>query len=359
MKQPHTVLLIVTRRIGDVLLTTPLIRSLRRAWPQAHIDVLVFAGTEGILEQNPDIHQVITIPPRPRFLSHIAFLLRLARQYDLALSTTPGDKPTFYAVVASKRSMGLVYPGNFWKRALLSRSIMFDPTDTHTVLMNLQIAELLNIQPCYQVIPPWNEQAMRSVETLLPFNIHRNSYAVLHPCPMYAYKAWTPSAWIETATWLHQRGFHVVMTGGPHPEEMTYIETLTQILSPRVVNLTGKLTWAQMTYVLKNARVYIGPDTSTTHLAAATGTPTVALFGPSNPVKWGPWPQSYEKKNNPYSRHGTQRVNNVILLQGSGSCVPCMGEGCDRHLTSLSQCLQNLPVEYVKNAVSHLLGWEA
>ena len=62
---PSRILVISLRRIGDLLLTTPLIRSLRRAWPDSGIDVLVFANTAGILAGNPDINRVISMPQRP------------------------------------------------------------------------------------------------------------------------------------------------------------------------------------------------------------------------------------------------------------------------------------------------------
>ncbi len=58
------ILVVALRRLGDVLLTTPLIRSVRRAWPEARIEVLVFADTAGILAENPDINGVVTMPPR-------------------------------------------------------------------------------------------------------------------------------------------------------------------------------------------------------------------------------------------------------------------------------------------------------
>ncbi len=59
------ILVVSLRRIGDLLLTTPLIRSLRRAWPDAKIDVLVFKGTDRILAGNPDINDIIAMPARP------------------------------------------------------------------------------------------------------------------------------------------------------------------------------------------------------------------------------------------------------------------------------------------------------
>ena len=85
------------------------------------------------------------------------------------------------------------------------------------------------------------------------------------------------------------------------------------------------------------------------------GTPTVALFGPSNAVKWGPWPKDYAEDRNPWGMRGTQRVNNVVLLQGEGDCVPCMLEGCDRHNDSLSECLQKLPAARAIDALRELL----
>jgi heptosyltransferase-3 len=84
-----------------------------------------------------------------------------------------------------------------------------------------------------------------------------------------------------------------------------------------------------------------------THIAAAAGIPVIALYGPSDPVKWGPWPAGYASAVNPWRRFGTQRVNNVTLMQGATACVPCLNEGCDRHIGSFSDCLQQLPSERV------------
>src|ERR1041385_367802 len=102
------VLVVALRRLGDVLLTTPLIRSLKRAWPDATIDVLVFAGTEGILAGNPDIAEVIMMSEGARAGDSLTLLRRLWRRYDLALSTQSGDRPTLFAWAAGRRSVGVV-----------------------------------------------------------------------------------------------------------------------------------------------------------------------------------------------------------------------------------------------------------
>ena len=139
---PGSVLIIVTRRIGDVLLATPLMRSVKRAWPDTALDVLVFEGTQGAISANPDIRRVLTVPERPNWLAHLAFLLRIARRYDIALSTLQGDRPTLYAFTAGRWRAGLLNATREegWKLPLLHRWAPFDNWNTHTVLMNLALA---------------------------------------------------------------------------------------------------------------------------------------------------------------------------------------------------------------------------
>lgn len=357
MNPPQRILVVATRRIGDVLLTTPLIRSLHRAWPEAKIDALVFAGTEGVLAGNPDINQVIIVAPRLRFLPHLRFLMRLWRGYDLALALVPGDRPTLYARIAGKRCIGLVAEGSkhLWKKLLLSGWVPFDNINTHTVLMNLKLADLLNVAPCHEVVAAWRSEDEAAVRKVLPFDPDVEAFAVLHVYPMYAYKTWRREAWVELAGWLSGQDMRVVLTGGAGTEEIAFVQNLLPLLPHSTVNVAGKLKLTGVGYLLSKARVYVGPDTVVTHLSAATGTPTVALFGPSNPMKWGPWPKGYEQDRNPYQMRGTQHVNNVVVLQGSGECVPCMEEGCERHIASLSACLQNLPAASAIEAVRELL----
>ena len=100
------ILVIALRRLGDVLLTTPLIRSVRRAWPDATIDALVFADTAGVLDGNPDLDGTVAMPPRPSARQSLALAARLWRSYDLVVSTQTGDRPTFFAWVAGKRRVG-------------------------------------------------------------------------------------------------------------------------------------------------------------------------------------------------------------------------------------------------------------
>ena len=185
---PGRILVIVTRRIGDVLLATPLIRSLKQAWPQSRIEALVFEGTQGVLAGNPDVAAVHTIAERPGLPQHLALLARLFRKYDLALSLVPSDRPTLYAWIAGRRRVGLLVdrPDQRWKQRLLDQWVTFDTDDTHTVRNHLALTRPLGITAVAEVVTAWHDTDTVAVDALLGRNC--GVLAVLHPYPKFRYK---------------------------------------------------------------------------------------------------------------------------------------------------------------------------
>src|SRR4051812_1158804 len=87
------ILVITLRRLGDVLLTTPLLRTLRGRWPGAKLDTLVFRGSDGILQGNTDLNCVVIMPQRPSAWESLVLIGQLWRRYDLVISTQAGDRP--------------------------------------------------------------------------------------------------------------------------------------------------------------------------------------------------------------------------------------------------------------------------
>ncbi len=343
---PSRVLVVVLRRLGDVLLTTPLIRSIKRAFPDAAVDALVFAGTEGIVTGNPDLAEVITMPARPSKRESLALGRRLWRRYDLAVSTQTGDRPTLFAWAAGRTSVGPVEGekiGARVKALLLDRTATTD-RNRHRVEDVLALTQALGIAPVREIVAPSG--------ALRPEHRPDGAYAVIHAEPMFRYKQWTQDGWRALAAALAQRGLTVVATGAPSDRDA--LDDLWRT-PPEVLRRDGVLAWPELASLISGAQVYVGPDTSVTHLAAATGTPTVALFGPTDPRLWGPWPA--QGLDQPWTGAGTiQRRGNVWLVQNPLPCLPCQQEGCLRRIDSHSVCLDELTADQVLRAVDEALA---
>ena len=348
MREPSRVLVITLRRLGDVLLTTPLIRTLRRGYPPARIDVLAFRGGERILAGNPDIGEVVTMPERPSARETAALIGRLWRRYDLVVSTQSGDRPTFYALIAGRYRVGLVPPagetGARWKRRAYHVAVAPAP-NTHRIAHFRQLTDALGLPFVPDLVCPQGGTAGP---------VPRAPYAVLHANPAYRYKRWTSEGWRALARALAERGLAVVATGGPDAAERAYLDDLW-VAEPAVIRLDGRLDWPQLAGVLAGAAVYVGVDTSMSHLAAAAGCPTVALFGPTSPRLIGPWPVGGLAE--PWAASGTiQQRGNVQVVQNPLPCLPCEKLGCAGHLDSYARCLDELSVRQVLQAVDRALG---
>ncbi len=346
--QPR-VLVIVLRRLGDVLLTTPLIRTLKLGLRGSTIDALVFRGTEGMLEGNRDLDAVITVSQRPSAAEVASLLARLWHRYDLAVPTQTGDRPTFFAWIAGRHRIGFVdeeHSSAAWKRRVFHRYLPAKP-DNHRVAELLRLADLLSVPVQPGVVCP-SAAATDAAAVTAP-------YAVLHPNPMFRIRRWTDAGWRTLARALAERGLTVVVTGGGDTAERAYLDDLWRAAEAPVLRLDGKLGWPELAALLRGAAVFVGPDTSVTHLAAAAGAPTVALYGPASPSLMGPWPVGGLPA--PWARAGTiQQQSNVWVVQNPLPCMPCDKLGCEGHLESYSRCLDELTVAQVLIAVDQALA---
>jgi len=176
-KHPR-ILVITLRRLGDVLLTTPLIRTLKRGLAASSVTALVFRGTEGMLAGNPDVDEVLATSERPSLAETAALVRRLWRGYDLAVSTQAGDRPTFLALMASRRRVGLVpragQTGAWWKRHAHHIPVVAEP-DCHRVTPLLALASALGLERAPDIVCPQGGAA----EEFTP----RMPYAVVHASP--------------------------------------------------------------------------------------------------------------------------------------------------------------------------------
>jgi len=353
------ILVICGTGVGNILLATPLIRSLRRAYLVATIDVLVPEGREGILEGNPDVNDVIRVRRRQGIREDLRFVRRLWRHYDIALSTQADDRSVISACMASELRFSHWYRCGLlsaWQRLVLNDCVGPD-CKTHVVVHGLRLLDPLGIAKQYELVPPaCSEDATAALDRLLPFSRPRQSYAVLHFFPRNMYKCWTLAGWIVVIQHLASRGMPMVLTGAAGQQEQDYIRAiLARCGNPEIVNLSGQISLAQVSNLLKGCSLYVGPDTGITHVAAAQGCPTVALYGPTDHGYWGPWPKGYAKDQSPFDRQGSQRRNNVYVVRRESGCILCSAEGCHSAANRPSRCMEELTPESVIDAIDEML----
>ncbi|HVZ46575.1 MAG TPA: glycosyltransferase family 9 protein [Ramlibacter sp.] len=346
---PGSVVIVVTRQIGDVLLTTPLLRRARELWPAARIDVLGFEGTLGMLARNPDVNEVIATPARWGLRGAFAWARRLWRRYDLALIAETSDRAHLIAWVAARKRSGIVREGHgstWWKRALLAHAVASggDESEVHVVREKLRLLEPWTGDLAARVVPPAPAPRPHELESQL----REGRIVVLHVPSMWTYKQWDPLKFRAVAAGLVERGWQVVLTGTAGARDQAGIAQVRDVAqAPALLDASGQLDFNQLAGLLGRAALYIGPDTSVSHLAAAVGTPTLAVFGPTNPQRWGPWPATEAAPIRFARSAGLQATGNVTLIQASLPCVPCSRAGCEDHHASRSDCLLQIQPETV------------
>ena len=367
------ILVICTRQIGDVLLTTPLIDAARRRWPEARVDVLGFAGTLGMLRGNPQIGELIEVPAGSGWLQSLSLIRRLWRHYDLALISQYSDRAHLYGAVAARCRSGLVTTSrtqSWWKRALLEHAVPVDIDPTHAVLEKLRlIAPWADPPAAVRVQPPPGHALPAGLARRL-----RPGYVVIQVPTLVRYKQWPIAHCVVLAEGLIADGRQVVLSGGPSAADRERTAEVAQGVGTagaddRLLDFAGALDLNQIVTLLRGAALYIGPDTSITHLAAACETPLLALYGPIDPRLFGPWPQGHAPvqpyveramRQQPRARSAAPASPATItLLQGDPSCVPCNGMGCEKHVASRSDCLETMSPERVLGEARALLGGPA
>lgn len=353
------ILVIATPALGDVLLCTPLIRTLRLSSPSAQLDVLVRKNHGIVLEGNRDVDGVIEANKHPSKREYLELLRRCFRAYDLVISNSISDRAAMYAFFAGRRRISLVPPANGklpWKRWVYDRYAVLDPAHYHSLRQTNLLAELLGLRIEQPPIPPRAHNSRAVLAALLGPDWEHKKFAVIHPTPSLPYKRWHAPGWRAIAEHLRRHDIEVVVSGGGNAEELDYLQQSIRFPEGTVKNLAGQLRLGDLPTLLERCAVFVGVDTVVTHMAAAIGTPTVALFGPTNPLLWGPWPETYSGGHSPFMKRGSQRVKNVHLLQGPGACVPCSRQGCLNHRYSRSDCLLSLGITETIEAIDQLLS---
>jgi len=347
------VLVIKLRHHGDVLLTSPVFSVLKNHAPHLEIDALVYQDTAEMLSLHPAISQLHTIDRKWKSAGILAqakaewkLLSALrARHYDLIIHLTEHNRGAWLTRLLGARygvAEKLRDKARFWCSSFSHLYPIPIGRWRHRVELNLDALRRIGVYPAEQerrlTLTPGKEAEAFIDQELERHDLRGKPFLHLHPTSRWQFKCWPEEKMSELIDALQMEGHRVVLTAGPGDDEMVAVKRIMASLSAPVIDLSGRLSLKQLAALTARAQAFIGVDSAPMHIAAAMGTPTAVLFGPSGDPEWGPWQVPHK------------------IITSNHTCRPCGNDGCGGG--KLSECLSAIPVEQVLAAIHEVMGNE-
>ena len=324
------VLVVRLRSIGDTVLITPFVRALREFLPHASVDVLLEDWVAPLLDGHADVDRTIAVDCKS-----LTSRLRIGRdlrraQYDVAFNLHAGTT----AAMLTRASGARFRIGYDHSRLKNLHNIVAPPAHVlwgdrinHTAARHLALLEWTGV-PVRSYVPSHltvTQQAARSVEAKLcaaPGHDEArfgatSEIALLHPAAAFESKRWATSKFARAAEQFAARGFVSVAVGARNEKQV--LAQLVEESSAPIVALSD-LTLPEVTALAGRARIFLGNDSGIAHIAAAVGTPSVVIFGSSNPAQWAPWTsapaevvraEDSETQNSAEADDAAQRIDRI------------------------------------------------
>ncbi|MBK9239159.1 MAG: glycosyltransferase family 9 protein [Acidobacteria bacterium] len=314
------VLVIRLDEVGDMVLTSPFLRELRAALPDARITLVVRPSIHNLVELCPYVDSVLTFDTTSRSaFTAAARARRFVRAhlqsgpFDLAIVPRWDDDPRFASVLAFVS--GARHRVGYRERSLLTHVCDAGP-EQHEVLRNLDLIRFMNAGVHTEQLELWLGATDEHVaqDLLASHGVQPGGFLLgLAPGAANARRRWPTSGFAEVAAWsLRTHGGHVVVVGGEGDRLLG--EHLRDTLGPSVINAAGQATLRQTAALLKSCSLFVGNDSGPMHLAAASRIPVVEISchpqggepdHNNSPLRFGPW--------------GTRHV----VLQPAAPLAPC------------------------------------
>ncbi len=334
--------------IGDVVLTSPSLRAIKEAYPDARVTVLVRKSYGSLLEADPHVSGIVEVSKGRGKLAELGKEnLRLVRElraakHDLAIDLRTGDRGALLAWLsgAPVRVVRRWPDAPFWHRLAFTHPV--EPAWTERPVhpggdQSLRILRAIGVdtqdtRPRLYVSDTDRER----VRALLAQDgvAQHPRFVTSNPFSRWKYKEWGYDKWAALLDRLWaERGLPAVLIGSR--EEAAAAEGIARGRAGPVANLAGKTTLGELAALVSLSSLHLGVDSAAPHIAAAVGTPTVTIFGPSN---WKAW--TVEDATHRIARSGKP-------------CVPCNDKGCEG--TERSLCLEELGVAEVAELAEEVL----
>ncbi len=335
------ILVIKISAVGDVILSIPSLRAIRRHFKQANIKVLVGVESRAVLDRCPYINDLIVcdLKGRDRGLKGISNLSKELRRncFDMIIDLQNNKKSHLLAFLSFAAARYGYANGKM--SFLLNRSIKDDAPYLDPIEHQFRVLKMAGIKPEGKTLELWpSESDTRRVEDLLKENWLKPMQEMVginvRASSRWATKNW-PAAYIaELCDRLAKEcNIRTVLTGTK--EDLGYIAQITKLAKSKPIVAAGKTDIMGLASLMKYFRVYVTPDSAPMHIASAMGTPFVALFGPTDPARHVPPSKDY-----------------LVLYKGSElKCAPCYSPHCLKNF----KCMKKITAEEVFRAVKGFL----
>lgn len=339
---PNRILLIRTDRIGDVLLSTPAIKAVRDAYPQAHIAIIVRPYAEDIVDGNPYLDEVILYDKdggHKGIFATIGFAMRLRKKkFDLAIILHPTNRSNiipFLAGIPERLGYDRKW-GIFLTKKIKDVKHL---GEKHEVDYNLDLLRHIGIEAKDKgLYMPVKSEDEKIIERFFSLNglSGKDLIIAVHPGASCPSKRWSAYRFGRLSDELIEKfKAKIVIIGGPSDVKIVQ-EVKTGMLN-QPITLSEEHSLGEVAALLKRCRVFISNDSGPVHIAVAVGTPVISIFGRADPGlspnRWGP-----------------VGPNDIVIHKDAG-CKECLAHNCKINF----KCLDTITVEDVLSAAESLL----
>ena len=335
------IVVVQTAYLGDLVLTTPLVRELARAQPAAEISLVTTRLGADVFVGLPGVREAIAFDKRRGGLGalvRLATRLRRAR-FDVALLPHRSNRSAVLVRLAGiPVRIGFAGAPGAWT---YTRRVRRDAAQ-HAVRRYLALAEPLGGDPATADVRPVVGGIARSAgaadRLLDAVGLARSPFVALAPGSVWATKRWTTSGFASLAVGLRSRAIEPLLVGGV--EDLPACHAVADAVPGGLRSLAGRTTVAELAAILARAAALVGNDSGAAHVAAAVRTPVVAVFGPTVPSS-GLAPVGDE---------------HVIVEQGDLACRPCSRHGGPRGPLGHFRCMREIDGPRVLDALLPVLA---
>jgi lipopolysaccharide heptosyltransferase II len=327
----NNILFIRLRLLGDIIFTLPSIRIFNEYFPKNKIYYVVEESYQEIGRLIPGIHQLIVIPRKMGIKRMWKFRKDIRSiGFDTVIDFHSGPKSAQLTwLTGAKLRIGYKTPNRNWAyNRMVPRNLTDTPT--HSVYNQAKLLEHVGIPVSGEKLPQYPQISIEEtqISNEVKDAIKKKKKAIIHVGAGNPFRDWGIENFATLISKLKKRGITVFLIGNGQ-DEIKRGKDLHQKLE--VENFTGKLSIAQLHYLISNSDVYVGADSGPLHLASLTSTPLVALYGPNIPEISGPW-----------------RKTNITIIQLPMACRPCSQRKC---IYGIISCMRNIKMDEVYEAI--------